>query len=583
MEIDLPGQQLRLTDAWIAELTVAPRGETLAAGPHRTEWDRTDFLNIKVETPGASGETNTNIDMDRNRPLVHFTPRVGFMNDPNGLVYADGLWHLYFQINEKSLEPGNPQWGHATSPDMLEWTQHELAIESGTTAKSIFSGCCVVDKDNTSGLFDGDTEPQKRIVAVYTLHEEGLETQCVSYSTDGGYTFANYKNNPVLDEQSANFRDPKVFWHEASHQWVMVVAKCREYKVGLYGSKNLLEWEHLSDFGGMGVRGFQFEMPDLVEVPYEGQNAATATKWVLLLGINPGAPAGGSFTQYFVGNFDGRQFTADDGYLRVADHGRDWYASQTWFNAPDGRTWAVAWASNWQYCVAAPTAPYRSAQSLPRALSVRDVPLNDITMSPTLIQRPCSLDGVRRPVTVTTESAADGGGSLLSNMATLLRTAIGSVGDGTDQKTVCAARTSTARGGLEFELTVRAGGSWRVSAELANASGNSIELSFLVEADGMYVVLDRGINRTGRAFDHPLFSDRVSMWVPRSPHQTTHGVHAVVDTHLCEVFVDDGSYAFTNVFYLRDGAPNKLTVSYDGNNAQVDSVWEILARDTTAG
>lgn len=256
------------------------------------------------------------------RPAIHYTPAQNWMNDPNGLVYHDGTYHLYYQHNPKGNTWGNMSWGHATSPDLMRWTEQPLAIpqtfnEAGQSVEDIFSGSVVVDHENTSGFGTAEDPP---LVAMYTsaytaAHPTlaGRQAQSLAYSTDGGYTWTKYEGNPVIDRGSANFRDPKVFWYdggspETSH-WVMVAVEATEYRVVLYKSENLKDWEYLSDFGPANATGGIWEVPDLFELPVDGD--PENTRWVLVVNLNPGAVAGGSGAQYFVGDFDGTTFTSE--------------------------------------------------------------------------------------------------------------------------------------------------------------------------------------------------------------------------------------------------------------------------------
>lgn len=491
---------------------------------------------------------------EEQRPALHFTPKTGFMNDPNGLVYSKGVWHLYYQLDDRSLVAGHPEWGHATSTDLLRWKRHEKAIKAPSDHESIWSGCCVVDYNNTSGQFDESTDPDDRIVAIYTLHTQGHQTQEVAFSSDGGYTFTPSKHNPVLDIGWADFRDPKVFWHAPSNQWVMAVAKCHQFKVGFYGSPDLIHWHHLSDFEGSGVRGYQYEMPNLVQVPFDDDHRHM--KWVLFLSIGPGAPLGGSFTQYFLGEFDGTTFTSDDNYLRTADLGKDWYAAQTWFNSPDGEAYGIGWASNWQYCNRVPAERYRSAMSLPRKFTVREVPLNRVTKSLSLISRPIDLDSVRLPSDDMAMFYTNGSAKTYPSIEVIYK------------------RHMQGSGSFEFKLQIQSGASpARVSVDIANPSGHSVRLDFVVESEGMFISMDRSGIRTGSSWEHPLFDSKICMWVPNT--QSLYDVHVIIDAYVCELFAMDGAYAFTNTFFLQDGVASTLTVSRDTADVEVLEVYDL--------
>ena len=304
-----------------------------------------------------AGEYNFNYS-EKYRPLYHFTPQYGWMNDPNGMVYADGTYHLFYQYNPYGARWGNMHWGHAISKDLVNWEYQPTAIAPDKLG-AIFSGSAVIDHDNTAGFGKG------AMIAIFTSAGD-RQTQSIAYSLDGGKTFTKYEGNPVLsDANIIDFRDPKVFWHAPSKQWVMSLATTQT--ITFYGSKNLKEWTRLSEFGeGLGGHGGVWECPDLFPLTYEGK-----TKWVLFVSINPGGTNGGSATQYFIGNFDGKTFTPDAmNYPLWLDYGRDNYAGVTWSNVPaaDGRRLFIGWMSNWDYANEIPTVNFRSAMTVARTL-----------------------------------------------------------------------------------------------------------------------------------------------------------------------------------------------------------------------
>ena len=240
---------------------------------------------------------------ERYRPQYHFTPPINWMNDPNGLVYYDGEYHLFYQHNPHGNAWGHMSWGHAVSSDVVHWKHLPIALHE-EYGVMIFSGCCVVDWKNTSGFGLGGKPP---LVAVYTGHGYGKQTQDLAYSNDRGRTWTKYKHNPVIDKNESDFRDPKVFWHEPTRKWVMLVSMANAKYVQFYGSTNLKKWEHLSDFGPAGVKDKpNWECPDLFELPVEGTPGQT--KWVLEVDMGNGAIAGGSGGEYFVGDFNGTEF-----------------------------------------------------------------------------------------------------------------------------------------------------------------------------------------------------------------------------------------------------------------------------------
>lgn len=291
------------------------------------------------------------------RPLYHFTPPYGWMNDPNGMVYKDGEYHLFYQYNPYGSMWGNMHWGHAVSRDLLHWEHLPVALAPDALG-TVFSGSCVVDKDNTAGFGAG------AIVAFYTSASD-RQVQSLAYSLDNGRTFKKYDRNPILTSTVRDFRDPKVFWHEPTKKWIMILAAGQEMQ--LYSSPNLKEWALESRFGeGQGAHAGVWECPDLIELPVEGTELK---KWVLICNINPGGPFGGSATQYFTGTFDGKTFVNESpAVTKWMDWGKDHYATVTWSNAPQGRAIALAWMSNWEYANQVPTRQYRSANSVPRDL-----------------------------------------------------------------------------------------------------------------------------------------------------------------------------------------------------------------------
>ena len=293
------------------------------------------------------------------RPTYHFSPLYGWMNDPNGMVYKDGEYHLFYQHNPYGSKWGNMHWGHAISKDLINWEHRPDAITPDALG-TIFSGSAVVDTDNTAGFGAG------AIVAIYTQNSD-RQVQSIAYSTDNGRSFTKYENNPVLTSDARDFRDPKVFWHKETQRWIMLLAVGQEMQI--FSSSNLKDWAFESSFGeGQGAHGGVWECPDLFELPVDGTNEK---KWVLLCNLNPGGPFGGSATQYFVGTFNGKEFANESpSQTKWMDWGKDHYAAVTWSDAPDNRRIAIAWMSNWQYANDVPTSQYRSPNSVPRDLSL---------------------------------------------------------------------------------------------------------------------------------------------------------------------------------------------------------------------
>ena len=295
-------------------------------------------------------------NVEKHRPLYHHTPQYGWMNDPNGMFYKDGVWHLCYQYNPYGSQWENLSWGHSTSTDLINWKAEPTALEPDALGM-MFSGCCVVDKNNTAG-FGKDA-----IIALYTT-AGARQTQSLAYSTDGGKTFTKYADNPIITSNVPDFRDPHVFWNAEAGFWNMILAAGQQ--MSIYSSKDLKEWKHESDFGAeYGNHGGVWECPDLMKMNVKGTNK---DKWMLICNINPGGPSGGSATQYFIGQFDGHKFTCEDepSETKWMDYGKDHYATITFDNAPEGRHVGIAWMSNWQYANQVPTKQYRSANSIVR-------------------------------------------------------------------------------------------------------------------------------------------------------------------------------------------------------------------------
>lgn len=321
---------------------------------------------------GTLKSKNVQFYKETYRPQFHFTPKEKWMNDPNGMVYYKGEYHLFYQHYPDSTVWGPMHWGHAVSKDLVDWEHLPIALYPDSLGY-IFSGSAVIDWKNTSG-FGSETDPA--MVAIFTHRHldgkpKGFESQSLAYSTDRGRSWTKYKNNPVLsDPNSLGFRDPKVFWHEDTQKWIMALSA--EDRIKLFSSKDLKAWKLESQFGQeIGAHGGVWECPDLFELPVEG---TSKTKWVMLVSIGDGGPNKGSATQYFIGEFDGANFIPDTEETRWIDQGKDNYAGVTWSDLPEkGKRIFVGWMSNWQYANNAPTHPWRSAMTIPREFKVISV------------------------------------------------------------------------------------------------------------------------------------------------------------------------------------------------------------------
>ncbi|MBN2347810.1 MAG: glycoside hydrolase family 32 protein [Bacteroidales bacterium] len=311
---------------------------------------------------------------EQHRPQIHFSPPGNWMNDPNGLVYYRGEYHLFYQYYPDGTVWGPMHWGHAFSRDLVYWENLPVALFPDALG-SIFSGSAVIDRKNTSGLQTGEHPP---MIAIFTHHDKtkqqkgktDYQVQSLACSNDMGRNFVKYKHNPVIPNPGEpDFRDPKVTWNKSLQLWIMVLAAGQ--KVKFYGSPNLLYWDYLSDFGtGAGDHGGVWECPDLFPV-----KAGNEIKWILIVSINAGAPNGGSGTRYFIGYFDGVKFTNDNSEETELwlDYGPDNYAEVSWSDIPeeDGRRIVIGWMSNWDYAETVPTTAWRGALTLPRSISLR--------------------------------------------------------------------------------------------------------------------------------------------------------------------------------------------------------------------
>lgn len=301
---------------------------------------------------------------EKYRPAYHHTPLYGWMNDPNGMFYKDGKWHLYYQHNPYGSKWQNMTWGHSVSTDLVSWEHLPLAIEPDGLG-AIFSGSCALDRENTAGY------GENAVVAMYTSAAKS-QIQSLAGSKDGGLTFEKYSGNPVLPLES-EARDPNMFWNPETKEWTLILAHALDHEMLIFTSPDLKTWTQQSAFGkGLGAQDGVWECPDLFELNVPGSKKS---KWVLICNINPGGPFGGSAAQYFIGDFDGKTFRADtdrNGNVptKWMDYGKDHYATVSWSDAPDNRRVVIGWMSNWEYAAEVPTNQFRSANTLPRELKL---------------------------------------------------------------------------------------------------------------------------------------------------------------------------------------------------------------------
>lgn len=322
-------------------------------------------LNSSASVASAQEQPNAKLY----RPAFHFSPEKNWINDPTGLVFDGSEFHLFNQYNPFGDQWGHMSWSHSVSKDLISWQDLPIALKE-ENGVSIFTGSTVIDSANTSGFGQNGVAP---LVAIYTGNSKELQTQNLAYSIDHGRTWTKYSGNPILDLHESDFRDPMVFWHEPTKRWVMVVSLARKHKLLLFSSKDLKAWTELSEFGPAGANGApNWECPNLFELPVS--NVHGLNKWILMIGIGANGPAGGSATQYFVGEFDGTKFVNDNPSNQTlwVDYGSDFYAAQTWTNPgqDDRRRVAIAWMDNWKYAHQLPTSPWRGQTTLPRILSL---------------------------------------------------------------------------------------------------------------------------------------------------------------------------------------------------------------------
>src|SRR5664279_400960 len=339
------------------------------------------------------------------RPQYHFTPSHNFMNDPNGMVYYKGEYHLFYQYNPEGQVWERMSWGHAVSTDMVHWTELPVAIPEDPKYM-IFSGSAVVDWNNSSGLCkNADPQDHSCLIAIYAAAYKDRQKQHIAFSNDRGRTWTNYAGNPVIDVDAEDFRDPKVFWHAPQKKWVLIAVLADQRKALFFDSTDLKHWTKLSEFGPAGDDSGQWECPDLLELPV---GDTKETRWVLIINRNPDAPAGGTGVRYLVGHFDGKQFTEKEsaGKKLWADYGKDFYATNSFNDMPKGderRIW-IGWTSNWLYAKDEPTILWRGAQSIPRTLTLRHVG-NQLLMVQSPVRELQSLRG--QPFSVSNSTVQD--------------------------------------------------------------------------------------------------------------------------------------------------------------------------------
>ena len=534
-EIDFVYQNSSLTE-YVQKVRLS-RGKTDYYVPvDLSQFDKDSLIMIVRGVPSNSVCWNDikesdemSLSVEKFRPSYHHTPAYGWMNDPNGMFYKDGVYHLYFQYNPYGSMWGNMHWGHSTSTDLVNWKNEGIAIAPDAIG-TIFSGSCVVDHNNTSGFGEG------AVVAFYTSAKQtpwgDCQTQSMAYSLDNGKTFIKYENNPILTSSEKDFRDPKVFWYAPKEHWVMMLAVGQHMEI--YSSKNLKDWTKESEFGeGYGCHGGVWECPDLVELPIEGTKDK---KWVLICNINPGGPFGGSATQYFVGDFDGSTFTNNyPEETKWMDYGKDHYATVTWNNAPDGRCIAIGWMSNWQYANNVPTLQYRSANTIARDLSLFKQDGNLFLKS-----EPCKEMVEARK-------------------------------DGRQIKPVKVSKTETVslspqsdNGAYEVELSINPEKSKEVSFTLSNGKGEKVLMIYDVVKKTF--AMDR--TKSGNVSFSKDFPATTIMPVGKSKNLK---LRLFVDKSSIEAFAENGKYVMTNCVFPSEPY-DTITFESDGNRYKVSNI-----------
>lgn len=440
------------------------------------------------EEPGASSRD------EQYRPQVHYTPARNWINDPNGMIYIDGVWHLYYQYNPQGKLWGNLSWGHATSTDLIHWTEKPVAMTPNEWGM-IFSGSCVVDVNNTAGFGAG------ALVAIYTSATE-LQQESIAYSLDGGLTFTQYEGNPVITTPiPRELRDPKVFWDKKSNQWVMSLACGWSTRIEFWGSPDLKNWSKLSEFTSESARSNigQWECPDLFPLPYNG-----GEKWILIVSNNPGGPCGGSGTEYFIGDWDGTKFTADQrDYPLWLDFGADNYAGVTWNDAPDGRRIMIGWMNNWDYANEVPVAPWTSANTLPRELTLTTLNGEPVVSSKVI----ANIDGIAGQWQTSADGRLSGGDAYE----------------------------------VKFTVPLTENGTFRI----ANGNGQYLEVEVNAEAR---TLMAKRTGTTGEVGFNNLFA-RPSVIAPANVEGDEVELHVYIDRSSVEILNETGTMNMTNLVF----------------------------------
>ncbi len=480
----------------------------------------------------ALTDTFSVANREKFRPAFHHTPLYGWMNDPNGMFYKEGEWHLYYQWNPYGSKWQNMTWGHSSSPDLVNWTHHPVAIEPNGIG-TVFSGSCAIDTAGTAGFGKG------AVIAMYTS-AAASQVQSLAHSTDNGLTFEIYPGNPVITLES-EARDPNIFWNEATGEWNLTLAHALDHEMLLFTSPDMRTWTLRSAFGkGLGAQGGVWECPDLFKLPVDGTEEE---KWTLICNINPGGPFGGSATQYFIGDFDGTTFTPDTDAQGIVptkwmDFGKDHYATVSWSDAPAGRRTVIGWMSNWQYAAEVPTMQFRSANTLPREVGLFRAGDGQVYASSTPSPE---LKSLRDKCVVAREAFG-----------------IGNKGE--------IIKLPSQNGGIcEILLDIDPKKASAINLTLANATGDKTVMTYNV-ADATFSMDRRESGLVDFSQDFPavttapVFSDGERLTL-----------RIFIDRSSIEAFGNDGKFAMTNLVF--PATPyTTLSISTDGNKARINGL-----------
>lgn len=463
------------------------------------------------------------------RPAYHHTPLYGWMNDPNGMFYKDGEWHLCYQWNPYGSKWQNLSWGHSVSRDLIHWEHRPDAVIEPDGLGMIFSGSSAVDRSGSAG-FGKDA-----VVAMYTS-AAASQIQSLAWSDDNGETFTKYDGNPVLTLDS-EARDPNMFWDAERNVWILVLAHALDHEMLIFSSPDMKDWTLESSFGrGLGAQDGVWECPDLFELPVNGESGK---KWVLLCNLNPGGPFGGSATQYLIGDFDGKTFTSDtDDSGKVPtkwlDYGKDHYATVSFSDAPDGRRTVIGWMSNWQYAPEVPTMQFRSANTLPREMGLFRAPDGQLYVSSTPSPE---VDALR--------------GALVKSVS---KTSLGS-----------KARTYSIPELCEIDMEISPKKAESVEIELSNAAGEKVVMVYDAKSDSLS--FDRrksGIVDFSQDFPavtvSPAYTDGDKV-----------GLRIFIDRSSIEVFGKDGRFAMTNLVFP-NSPYSRLSVRATGGSVRLSDL-----------